>query len=475
MKQKNYNIPTVVYFVVTALLIAYFFPREGKFRYQFYEGKPWRYGLLTAPSDFPIYKTDDEVKAEKDSVLRKFEPYYRMNPGIQKEEIEKLRANYNNDNSLRSKVSPAYMQYIESSLINLYKNGIISSQDLDELRKEEYSRVNLLENAVAQPRYVSDFFTVRTAYEFIINNCPSRLDKSILQSCDINNYLTENISYAADMSDKIKEDMLQGVSIANGMVQAGERIVDRGEIIDNHTYNVLRSLKAIHEAKTGGTQTQGIILAGQFVLVFGLMFCFWLYLWSFRLKIFHNRKNVLFLILCIFVSCILTELCVTYALFNVYILPFAIVPIVVRTFFDSRTALFTHLIIVLICSLMVPFPHEFLLLQIVAGMVVTFSLNNSRIWSILVQLEGVERTFATDPLRRLHLPLLRRLLPQSHVVSRGELKQDQLDDDALFRYQLHPADVHLRIGIYVGEDVRIRVQHHASGTVQHQQPDLEEA
>ena len=92
-----------------------------------------------------------------------------------------------------------------------------------------------------------------------------------------------------------------------------------------------------------------------------------------------------------------------------------------------------------------------------------------------VQLEGVERTFATDPLRRLHLHLLRRLLPQSHVVSRGELKQDQLDDDALFRYQLHPADVHLRIGIYVGEDVRIRVQHHAGGTVQHQQPDLEEA
>ena len=132
MKQKNYNIPTVVYFVVTALLIAYFFPREGKFRYQFYEGKPWRYGLLTAPSDFPIYKTDDEVKAEKDSVLRKFEPYYRMNPDIQKQEVEKLRANYNNGNNLRSKVSPAYMQYIESSLINLYKNGIISSQDLDE-------------------------------------------------------------------------------------------------------------------------------------------------------------------------------------------------------------------------------------------------------------------------------------------------------------------------------------------------------
>ena len=97
------------------------------------------------------------------------------------------------------------------------------------------------------------------------------------------------------------------------------------------------------------------------MLVFGLMFCFWLYLWSFRLKIFHNRKNVLFLILCIFVSCILTELCVTYALFNVYILPFAIVPIVVRTFFSTPDGAFHapyHRADLLVDGN--PFPHEFL-------------------------------------------------------------------------------------------------------------------
>ena len=371
MKQKNYNIPTILYFVITALLIAYFFPREGKFRYQFYEGKPWRYGLLTAPSDFPIYKTDDEVKAERDSALSKFEPYYRLDTSIANTAQEKLIAAYKNRTD---KIPNAYIKYISNSLSNLYKNGIISSQELEELQEDEYNRVNLLENAIAQPRYLSDFFTVRTAYEFIINNCPTHLDRAILQSCDINNFLRENIAAAPDMSQKVKENMLQSVSLASGMVQAGERIVDRGEIIDNHTYNVLRSLKSIHEAKTGGTETQSIILAGQFILVFGLMLCFWLYLWSFRVKIFHNKRNVLFMILCIFMSCILTELCVTYSLFNVYILPYAIVPIVVRTFFDSRTALYVHLITVLICSLMVPFPHEFMLLQIVTGMVVTFSL-----------------------------------------------------------------------------------------------------
>ena len=374
MKEKRLNIPAVIYFVATALLIAYFFPREGKFRYQFYEGKPWRYGLLTAPSDFPIYKTDQEVEAEKDSVLRSFEPYFRLDPSIQKQKIEELRTNYNR--SLRHKITPTYLQYVENTLGDLYEKGIISTQELDKLKETGETRVNLLENAISHPYYISDFFTVRTAYEFIINNCPASLDPTVLQSCDINNYISENVSYAAEMSEKVKEDMLQGVSLASGMVQAGERIVDRGEIVDHHTYNVLRSLKIIHETKTGGTQAQSIILAGQFVLVFGLMACFWLYLWSFRIKIYHNRRNVLFLILCILVSCILSELCVNYALFNVYILPFAIVPIVVRTFFDSRTALFIHLIIVLICSLMVPFPHEFLILQIIAGMVVTFSLKD---------------------------------------------------------------------------------------------------
>lgn len=94
MKANNYSIHPSVYFIVAALLIAYFFPREGKFRYQFYEGKPWRYGLLTAPSDFPIYKTDAEVQAERDSALKKFEPYYRLDTTIESEEIDKLRADY---------------------------------------------------------------------------------------------------------------------------------------------------------------------------------------------------------------------------------------------------------------------------------------------------------------------------------------------------------------------------------------------
>ena len=128
MKIKKNKIHPVLYFFVAALLIAYFFPREGKFKYQFFEGKPWRYGLLTAPVDFPIYKTDLEIQAEKDSTLKRFEPYYRLNPDIEVEETDKLRDNYRS--VLKEIAIPVYIHSIQNSLQHLYQNGVISAHAL---------------------------------------------------------------------------------------------------------------------------------------------------------------------------------------------------------------------------------------------------------------------------------------------------------------------------------------------------------
>lgn len=374
MKSIKFKIPIVLYFIVTALLISYFFPREGKFKYQFYEGKPWRYGLLTATGDFPIYKTEAEVEEEKDSVLRNIQPYFKMDGQVVTDEIEKLRENYRT--TLHQKVTASYMRYVENSLNKLYETGIISPDELAKLQQNKQKVINLVANNIAQQIFVSDLFTVKSAYEFIIDNCPPYLDKNTLKSCDINNYLMDNVSYDEAMTQKVKNERLKSIPLASGMVQAGERIVDRGEIVDTHIYNVLRSMKILYETKAGGKQRSGLMMAGQFVLVFSIIACLALYLWSFRLRLYRSRKNISFMLLCILTTCLLTELDVTYSLFNIYILPYAIVPIVVRTFFDSRTALFTHLCGVIICSLMVPFPHEFLVLQIIAGMVVTFSLRD---------------------------------------------------------------------------------------------------
>ncbi|OAV70991.1 hypothetical protein Barb4_00972 [Bacteroidales bacterium Barb4] len=372
MKVKLFNINTSVFYIIAAVIIGCFFPREGTFRYQFFEGKPWHYGLLTAPNDFPVYKTDGEIQTEKDSVLRLFEPYYRIDPTVETAQVGKMRQDYATASG--GKVPSSYMLYIEREIIRLYQKGIVSPQDAERLRKDGQEHIKLVENNVSRTGNAEDLLTVREAYEHILNNSPQGMDRAVLQSSNVNNYLTENATYDKSTSDKVEEEMLNSISVANGMVQAGERIVDRGEIVDAEIYNVLRSLKSIHESRSGGAKVQSLQMIGVALLIGGIIFCFWLFLWSFRPEICRSRKHTIFLLLCILTGCVLTELCVSLSLFNVYIMPYAIVPIVVCTFFDSRTALFTHLVMVLICSIMVPFPHEFLLMQTLAGMVVNYVL-----------------------------------------------------------------------------------------------------
>ncbi|MDL2221757.1 HDIG domain-containing protein [Parabacteroides sp. OttesenSCG-928-N08] len=374
MKIRLSKIPGAIYFILVAIIIIWLFPREAKFRYQFFEGKPWRYGLLTTSRSFPIYKTDEEVKQERDSLLRNTYPYYRLEQQVESNEIERLRASYTP--ALKQKVSPAYMQYIEHSLSELYKKGIISPQDMEELNREQHEQVYVFLNNVWQTHYSADFFTERTAYEFIVNNIPRGLDKAVLQLCNIDHFLSVNMAYDAAMTEKVKQDKINSVSLSKGMVQAGERIVDRGEVVDQHTYNVLRSMKIIYESQSGGKQRQGILLGGISVLIAGVILCFWLYLRSFRKIIFNNKRSIIFLLLCILTACVITELFVLFNLPGIYLIPYATIPIVVRVFFDSRTAFSTHLSIILICSLMAPFPHEFIFLQLIVGMVVNFSLKD---------------------------------------------------------------------------------------------------
>lgn len=370
MKSRKTTIQSFLFFTVTAAIIAYFFPREGKFPYQFHEGKPWRYNLLTAPGDFPIYKSDQEIKAEKDSIRTRFEPYFRLKEDVSKTVLENLKNDYLSQHTM----STPLWQYLNRQIQQLYNQGIVAAPELEKMISENRTRVNVLKKNVAVGRNVSDLYSPKTAYENIIQNAPKPMDKDELWSSNFEQYLEPNLTYDAETSDKVLNKRLHDVSLSIGMVQAGERIVDRGEVVDAETYNILRSLKIIHETKSGGSHRYGTIWAGQLVLIFGILLCCALYFISFRPEIFFRRNNNIFIQLCILVPCLLSETCLKYDLFNIYILPFAIVPIVVRTFFDSHTALFTHLITVLLCSLIAPFPHEFLMLQTIAGIVFIVSL-----------------------------------------------------------------------------------------------------
>jgi len=383
MKSKKKIILPIFYFVLTAILITILFPREGKFRYQFYEGKPWRYDLLTAPSDFLIYKTDEEIKTEKDSVRQNFIPYYQMDTDVSRIQIEKLQMDFQSS-GFPANVTQNYIRYIENQLRKFYDIGILSATDLEYLQKIKSGRINTVQNNMSEIRQVKDLYSTKSAYEAILNEAPFLLNVDLLKSCNLNNYLTENITYDENTSEKMLNELLQNVSLSTGMVQVGERIVDRGEVVDSKTYKMLNSLKIKHEIKSEGNKRQGIIWVGQLILICGILLCCGLYFAIFCPEVFFNRRNILFILLCIVTFCILSELSIMYNI-NIYIIPFAIIPIVVRTFFNSHTALFTHLITALLASLIAPFSHEFLMLQIISGIIVIFSLKELFMRSQLIK------------------------------------------------------------------------------------------
>ena len=279
----------------------------------------------------------------------------------------------------------AYVLYVTNTLRKLYSAGILQVDDYNFLKNNHYNQFNIFEGNIAVNHSVDKIYTVKSAYSHIFENCPFYLKIQILKSGNLDTYLVENLEYDEVTSEKVKNESLQQISPSNSMVQAGERIVDRGEIIDKKTFDILSSLKQITEDNTGSFIRQAKFLSGVVILVAGLLACFMFFLHFFRSNIYHRRKHVIFVLSLIVGFTLLTEICVKFGLFNVYVIPFAIIPLTIRTFFDSRTAQMAHNITILICSLMVPFPFEFIILQFVTCMVVIFILKDLTKRSQLIQ------------------------------------------------------------------------------------------
>jgi len=374
MNKKSFVIPKYIYFIIVGLLILFFVPREGKFSYSFIEGRPWQYGLLIAPFDFPIYKTDAEVKAEQDSIQVQSFPYFRKDEDVVNHEIQLFNENFKPFYAVPHALD--YKKYMNDMLAKIYNTGVINANDFQYLQDNQYTYLMVLRDNLAEPHAVKEFFTIRTAYSYLSDNIPPFLDADELQKFIPENYLRENMEYDEVMTEKIKQEQLKKISPSNGMVQAGEKIVDRGEIIDSAVYNILRSLKINYDKQAGTVNRQTGLWAGTVIIIGGLITCYFFYFYYFRRKIYENRKDIIFSLFMVTLFTLLTEISITYNLFNIYIIPYAIIPIVVRTFFDSRTAQATHLVTILICSLLIPLSFEFVLMQLFVCWVALFVLKD---------------------------------------------------------------------------------------------------
>jgi len=365
----------LILFVIA--IIVQLFPIESKFKYQFEVGKPWSYELITASFDYPIYKSEQQLNKEQDEVLKEFTPFYQLDTAVQVQQLNRLFS----DIKKRSGQVLRYQNYIDKMFKNIYSKGIISVDDFNKLQDDGRKNIStILPNRFTRIVSIKEIYTPKTAYEEIIENAPE-----VIKSCDINLYLVENLRYDSATSVLSKSDLLKNLSLTSGMIQAGERIIDRGEIVTPATYLALHSLKIEYEKRKASIQQSAIVVIGEVIMIFGLVSLFFLYIYLFRPRIFGNFSNLVFISLIIVLIIGLTTFTMRYTSASYYIVPFALLPIIIRVFFDPRTALFAHIITMLIISFVVDNSFQFILLQITSGMVAVSSLKDMTQRSQLAQ------------------------------------------------------------------------------------------
>lgn len=360
-------------FLAAVAVIVYFLPKEGTFNYQFDINKPWKYGLLQASFDFPIYKGDEEVRREQDSIMTNYHPYFLLSENTGEKAISQFKSDYNR--SLRKIIpDPTYSHHIERILKNVYEKGIIPVEQLGNLRKDSMRSIHIINKNTSILQSVSELYTTKRAYEELIYSDTLHYNKTLLQRCNLNNYLTPNLMYDSEKSEAAKKDILSGVSWAKGFVMNGQKIIDRGEIIDQRTFDILRSLKKEWD-KRGETITEKrLTLFGQILFVSILIGCFMTYLALFRRDYYQKKGSLGLLFFLIIFFPVISAIMVAHAFMSVYIVPFTMLPMIIRIFLDSRTAFMAHIVSILLCSICLRTPHEFILLQTITGMASIYSL-----------------------------------------------------------------------------------------------------
>ncbi|MDA3818900.1 MAG: HDIG domain-containing protein [Candidatus Delongbacteria bacterium] len=391
----------VFLFVLVYGFIVYMYPRERKFAYEFQQGAPWPHEDLIANYNFPVYKSPETIANEKDSVYNNFIPYFKYDSIILDETKSDFRNAFfkawiqvvipgnnsfpgfkinNNQSSTipkkqRDKLLNDYFHIFDS----IYQTGLIKDDSLGTNTDE----IRILENGEAQLTSKTDVLFYNEACN-ILKQRGKSITKEVMSDSLVDQlttrinlceFLVPNLTYAKNTNEKILAERINNISRTRGMIQKGELIIQQGGIVDGETYLVLQSMKKDYESSANITRL-GLLIFGISLLYIALGLALFLFLRNFKPEILVSFKKITFVMLQVFILMIITIVIVRFTGLSVYIVPFALVPMVINTFYDSRTALFLHLIIVLMAGFLAPNGFEFVLLQMFAGIVAVFSLSN---------------------------------------------------------------------------------------------------
>lgn len=393
-------------FAIGVAIVVFLFPKEGKFKYEFQKGKPWMHEVLVAPFDFPIYKTEESIKTELDSLLRDFQPFFQLDSLVIHSELDKLDDNFKTtvwkeyvDQVLLSgkdtgsysvkrdleKVNEGFYNGLRMIISEVYNRGIVDDPVIIENLGNPEKLISVIQDQIVEDRQAELVLTRKSAFEYIRNSLITLSEEVSFQGLepqlftslvDPMNYISPNLFYDRETSEKIRASFESEISLTEGMVQAGEKVIALGEPVNEEQYQILQSLKREYETNPNVQRNLATIIIGQILLASLAFLVFFLFLKNFRPEVLLSTKNTFFLVMLISLVIFLASLAIESENLNIYVIPFVILPIIIKTFFDARIALFVHILTIIIIGFWAPNGFEFVFMNFIAGVVAIFSLRS---------------------------------------------------------------------------------------------------
>lgn len=359
--------------IATVSIIVWFLPRSEGRMFHYDEGKPWVYGQLIAKFDFPIFKNESTLEVERDSVTRQFQPYYYRNNDVGKKQIARFLQNFGNDSS---ELPERFITLVARQLEQIYLHGIMDPTEYNNMVRDTAAMVRIVDGKQVNATRVNAFYSTLTAYEQLFQNEELAKQRPLLQKYNLNEYIEPNIIYDSDRSQTELNDQLSLIPQASGMVLEGQRIIERGDIVDHHTFLVLNSFEKAMEQRNSSDDEIMSTIIGQALYVLILILLFMTYLSRYHEEYFKKPRSLMMVFAMIVIFPVLVSLMMQFNKFSVYLIPFAMAPIFIRVFTDSRTAFNAHVTMILICAVAVKYQYEFIIVQMVAGLISIYSLRS---------------------------------------------------------------------------------------------------
>ena len=380
IRHSYYGMAKVFVFVVATALVCWQMPRTGKFKYEYQLSKPWQHETLYAPFDFPIYKDYETLNAETAEASAKVKPIFVYNDDEMVASRNLLFVNFESkwessshfDRDLNLDCLFNVFDSIEDQGIVAYDNATTNL--------ESSSEVNVVRNKVLRSVRYGEFYTMNTATEAVANileQSDNHIDKKLLSEL-INGALRQNVFYNAALTKQEVDKAVAAVSLTYGVVQKDQAIVSEGQLVDENIYNKLNSLQREYNSRSMSSDESLRVLLSQIFLVALVFTVMGLYGNKLHKKVFAELKNIVLLLTLMLMVIIPSYVLVKFVPGLIYLMPVCLLAIMVGSFFNLRLAFSTQVFAVMLISLVVPNPFQFIFMQLVATVLTVFSMSNNR-------------------------------------------------------------------------------------------------